>query len=939
MVTPVAARSATLLPPAPEAKPGEFQTVVNGVVLAAMQRDDPGKDYRVATDNETWPPVEGTTVENASAYEGPGALRYKSQDGQDVVVKPHINPKLHEFLTRLQALNTSPETLDYIEMQKDFHKSELMHREGDLPALKDTKFVDVWKDGILVGTNDGKYITITRQLSPETFERAKSMHDTLKGIKNSQDQGYELVNDNPFTDAQVNGAVIGAENEVGPGLIRAEVDDGKGGKRKVIVSKDMNPALYERFAGVDNSRRYGNGPIDEARGNADLSPVSGMDISGMETTKTDPNDPNRKLTVGELTWQTLIEEWKTGIENGSIPKDDDRAKFYNLLRAQAMAANGADMVVLDMQSGQNIGKVTARDLESIFDKVKMDEQVAALFGSEKVQGDFLKHQKQALDSLPNKDQVFADLEKTAFSAEYIKYINDLKAKGQGALAEADIAKMYASLAAFDPAKAGDFAQKLLFNTMLVDLDGLLANTAGINEENTVLATQDVVKTILSALKKGGIDLPRRTVESIDRFVNEYLADKQSVKTFHSALQALGDTFIKNGVITQADIDGLFKKDIFQTLDLQTNGGFTSTLAVMNNKGVLGSAGGFISLASGIYQLAGKGGSLADTPEERLAIAKEMIAFFGASQHFATLGSNIYDKIMGTGVNKMLGLDKTLPQIFGNDKPGGTPVTPDIEDRFITNLDDLYDAAPIDKQQWLAEKMNNLSPDEVQKILDGIEKGYAKNPALPDSTKFTRGASAFLRVLDAGANVFGGAADIALGGLSIKKGVGNNDGVLIAQGAIQVAAGAFTLGGGIASGWALTGSTIARALAGPLFWAGAILTVALTPFLIVEDIKHNNRMDAHRQDMLDLFKALNDQGVLTPEGLKRYEFLDAYMYGYGQRDAPEDVSIFEYRADEVAFYMREGHLPEAGWDDVPHDDYDGDGSNIDTLLDRGSTVGS
>lgn len=62
-----------------------------------------------------------------------------------------------------------------------------------------------------------------------------------------------------------------------------------------------------------------------------------------------------------------------------------------------------------------------------------------------------------------------------------------------------------------------------------------------------------------------------------------------------------------------------------------------------------------------------------------------------------------------------------------------------------------------------------------------------------------------------------------------------------------------------------------------------------------------------------------------------------MYGYGQRDAPENVSIFEYRADEEAFYMREGHLPEAGFDYVRYDDYDGDCPNLDTLLE--STVGS
>jgi len=73
--------------------------------------------------------------------------------------------------------------------------------------------------------------------------------------------------------------------------------------------------------------------------------------------------------------------------------------------------------------------------------------------------------------------------------------------------------------------------------------------------------------------------------------------------------------------------------------------------------------------------------------------------------------------------------------------------------------------------------------------------------------------------------------------------------------------------------------------------------------------------------------------LTEDGDKRFEFLDAYMYNYGQRDAPDDQSIFEYRDGEYEFYAEEGHLPEAGFDDVKHDGYKGDGENLDTSLER------
>ena len=179
----------------------------------------------------------------------------------------------------------------------------------------------------------------------------------------------------------------------------------------------------------------------------------------------------------------------------------------------------------------------------------------------------------------------------------------------------------------------------------------------------------------------------------------------------------------------------------------------------------------------------------------------------------------------------------------------------------------------------------------------------------------------------------------LGGLKIKSGLASNDKVAVAQGAITVAAGAFNFAGGGAQMAALLGSNAARAIAAPLLWIGAALTVALTPFLIVEDIKHNNRMDAHRDDLQQLFADLDKQGLLTEDGLERYEFLDAYMYNYGQRDAPDDETIFDFRKEEYEFFADGGYLPSPGFDDVEHVDYGGDGSNLQTRMDKGSTVAS
>src|SRR5690606_32672466 len=78
--------------------------------------------------------------------------------------------------------------------------------------------------------------------------------------------------------------------------------------------------------------------------------------------------------------------------------------------------------------------------------------------------------------------------------------------------------------------------------------------------------------------------------------------------------------------------------------LKDQAGFLGFLGAVNEKGVLGSLGGGISLFSGIYQLVGKGGKLGDEPLERLSIAKDFISFAGASSHFIKTGDAIFSAL-------------------------------------------------------------------------------------------------------------------------------------------------------------------------------------------------------------------------------------------------------------------------------------------------------
>ncbi|WP_106419119.1 hypothetical protein [Salinicola tamaricis] len=773
----------------------------------------------------------------------------------------------------------------------------------------------------------GSTLTDSRQiLHIESSETLSQLYQNLIDSKLSDGASREEAT------AQVN-------DDLRERIKHAAGDDGN-------AVQNVFDGYWSRHGGETNTQRLSdNAELDTARRDHGLPAFSDIDIQSMETSESDPDDSSRKLTVSELTWQNLIETWKTGIEDGSIAADDERAQFYRALRAQGALDNGLDLVGLDISEGLSLDHVTGDDLTSVIDGKKLDARLGELFASEAVQKDYAKAQSGAIDKVADKDAIASQLEETAFSEAYIDYINDLRESGQGELAEQDISRTYNALSALFPAteesdKAAEFAQSLQLDSIITDLDDLIANPDNINDANTATATQDVVKMVLTALKRGGVDIPRRTAESIDKFVNEYLNDQQTAKNFGKALQELGDRFQKNGAITQSDIDGLMKNGVYKALNEKTNGGMLSLISTLNSNGALGSTGGLISLASGIYQLAGGGSKLADSDEARMAVAKEFISFLGASQHFTNLGSHITDKVKGTHVNAMLGLDKTLPQIWADDKVKGKAPAPDAHtwERFSENIQQIIDDVPVGDQKALAKKLD-ISYEDAKKISRGRPERIRQEPGATrrhdDDTHhqlFPARARRRGQLGHRGPGYRSRRADDQARRRQRRRrhhrpGGGDRRRRRLRPRRRRLIAGR------------PQGHRRGTRPSGPLFWVSAALTLATLPFSIVQDIKRTSALEGHEADLKDLIDALDQDGVLTEDGAKRYAFLEAYVKSYGQRDAPEGESLFDYRRDEYEFFLREGHLPEAGWDDFTHEDYAGDGDNLQTLMDKGSTVGA
>lgn len=727
--------------------------------------------------------------------------------------------------------------------------------------------------------------------------------------------------------------------------------------------------------------------VNEAREAAGLPGLEDLDVAGVLTNEEDAD--GNKLSVGDVAWQQVMKKWGEGIKDGSISADDDRAKLYNALKASAYVESGVDVYTLSISEGVTTASVTGRDMESVIDMSKVNERIKELLGSEVVNNDLVAARVDALTKVEGGERVVEDLKEMAFSSDYAKHIQKLSLDPElKQVAEDDIAATYISLLAVDPEAATDFARNMQMNSLTMDLDALMADPSLISDENKELAGMDVGKLLLTLLKKGGLDLGRRSAEA-QKFLEGVLANKKTSKEFVEALTELGAKFSHTGEVTIRDVERLIGGGKYK--GLQTDGA-RAFFETMTKAGIIGSLGGAISLASGIYQLAGQGGKLADTPEERLGISKDFISFIGAGKHFADLGNNIIgdhnknvkkfnDHIDNTYVagdrvadevgddprqvrtqeeidamkkrptGSFLGLDKTLTDLLGAPNTP-TPAGPhNVYDDFVNAFSDSLDATDnSDRYKRLGDEFE-ISDKEGEKLVSAVEDSYNTRPGVKDAkgnplSGLQRGAAAALLIASAGADTFAGAADIVIGALTIKKGRATGNDALIAKGAIQLAAGGFGLSGGVGAGLGLLkGLQAAKAAAAPALLASAVLSIITIIPDIVLDIKKTDEINNYRDELQDFIVTLNDQGLLTEDGLNNFRFLDAYMYSYGQRDTPEEVSIFEYRAKEAEHFhdfwnSESGQRLEgrgqfsstSGLDHENHKDYKGDGANLDTLLD-------
>ena len=858
--------------------------------------------YKRASDNEVWPPYGGTAVGPVDEV-GPGLIRFES-NGQKMVVARDDNPKLFDYLAGLHAVYTDPGKKAVVEGELN-NGAVLADANTPVPGLNDYKNFS-WnndqKDHILTyELHDGTKVVVSSDVSPELFKRVATANETWAKIHTSESEGYKLAGPNDFL--KNTDITFGSPDELGDGLIRYETSEGK-----VIVSKELSPQLYDDVAAKWEASSASS--VDDTRAKHNLPKADELDVLNMDTGvhADEKDDKSPTLSVSELATTQLIDTYRAGVKDGSIPKDDPRAKLVRALEAQAAYQNGHGITGYEeakrpfnttwREFDDKQTELTSADMHDIIDGKAVQKQIGELFNDPTVQADYKSKMDEAINKLPNKDEIKQKLLDLTSNPEYVLYLKDLQSQGKTYEAQKDLSDTLTSLQLFDPEAASKAAQNIQADGLTTDLNAILADPSKISDENKELATKDLFGLLKGVLKGNVLDLPRRTQETLEKFLNEGLQGKEKSAAVTKALEELGDVYKKNGVISETDLKTALSKPYIPVADRGMLGEVFNTL---NSKGILGSLGAGVSLFSGIYQLVGKGGKLGETPAQRMTIAKDFLSFAGGSSHFVRLGDKIGESLGKGGLVDFLGLDKTLPEIWGktgmqepNFEFRVSELPSEVKSKIATALDAVPDSQ-YDGISTLFGDGDKAVTEATEGLATHLDDGLAAAGAAKlGASKSAKIAGSVIKVLGPATDIAGGFADIVLGALAIKSGVKDKDPLAQAAGGLQVAGGAFGASAGVLGAAALFGAGTAAALTGPLFLVGVVL--AVVGGIIGYFVDHNKKQKATEKEN-DWYRDLAGDGLLQDNWADKVEYAHYEIHHYGGRDAPTDDSIFRFQQSE------------------------------------------
>jgi hypothetical protein len=470
----------------------------------------------------------------------------------------------------------------------------------------------------------------------------------------------------------------------------------------------------------------------------------------------------------------------------------------------------------------------------------------------------------------------------------------LEAEGQQMM-QGDIA----ALTLLDPAAAVAATEQIMLNALGDEFARLVDDPSLIDPEIFQQATYDSWVIALQGLKNTA-NLPNFYAQTLITLTNVPADD----------VKKLGD-FIRASVI-RLRTDGLANLQSAMDAQLRVTpladrSALSQIITNAQKMGIWGSFASAAAYASFGYKV-NQGAFDADsTPMERWGAARDLISAVSYGTHPGLLASHAFDNWISPNDSRLafkaLGLDRTLPQIWGTqnlltDNPVSRALSAGY-DRFWSTYDNLAvadDAAsriPLISQNSAS---SNLTVETTRPVSTMTEKASV------------RVAQTIYKVFTGGLHLVGGVIDMVIGGIMARDAAQRGDIGMAIVGGVQVAAGAaLTAAGGIlAAQLAVPVAPLVAAAAWPLaLVAAGVGAVAAITAAIVNRVKKNqlhSDLQATTDQQSEWFAKLDQMGLTQENFDDKLEFVRYAYATYGNDNTDPNKSYFEVQEAEWEHFL-------------------------------------
>lgn len=873
---------------------------------------DPGNGDESARIGDVTPEIAKTGVFHDVDYNGTiDLIMIENEHGSRAVI-PGSSDEDDAYFSyvrrQVEQYGTDPSVLEYGSRYSDAYKNGDLDgytfADGDTPVpgifdiktVQEIKYGDERQNYIKYATRDDKKIIVDKGRNPEHYNAALAALKTFR----LRDDGYIVVDESTVIDSS-DIKNVSPFDKYPDGLLTFE----RGGE-KYAVHSEVNPNVYSaamqvRSGVTEESARQERGD--------DFSFIDDLDVMSAET-DTPIEEGGKNATVTEYIFKKLIEKYggmkfRDNPKGDQLGKDDPRFKFLQAFQAITTSQQGMTITpfIEDVRwegahTSRSEGKkrdLTAADMEDFIDSDAAYQLYMESLQSDEVQADYQAFFEEALgevDGVDEKREKLRDLIENP--KEFLVYLQNLTKHDKKDVAEQELQKVVSainSLLVGD--EATDAVMKLTLGGTTEDLDSILENPDEINASIYHQTTSDLIAIMLrsESLTTGSVRRTLETLRALNDNSPEALASvlKEVQKLYLEFDDSVGDP--KAESIRQAVERGLDGLD--EAVDTDK---FTTSFLDLNKHGLLGSFVGGIGIITGVMKLTnwkdreGSDGLIDGSDYSAMAAARDFINALSLNTSFVTSFDSGLKLLKQGGLVDMLGLSGSLPEVWG-------------EDGVLKEYRDNGMAAQFNRA--VGEELNRVFGTNPTDVVDEKAKGFATralegigiNGVAPKVA--TTAAGTVLRVLSSLADVALGVVDIILGVLNVR---GNIEGMSPGLGGVMIFAGILEATAGVAGTFLMfgRGGNWAKAImSGALSIALIMSLVTMVVSLVMEDQK--SRYEAQ----LKYFQNLEKAGLLEEGWGEKLEYAMYTLYdgegGYGSRDAPENISMFDHQWKEFEHF--------------------------------------